>query len=542
MTSDTSTLAHLPADTTEEVRSMTVGDLLREAAADVPDDLALVGGMPDADDRRTWTWSELLADAERTARALLARFEPGEHVAVWAPNVAEWVLLEYGCALAGIVLVTVNPALGREEVRYVLGQSRSVGVVTMGTFRDNPMGEVARALVDELDDLREVVLLEDFAAFLDAGDDATPLPDVGPTDPAQIQYTSGTTGFPKGARLHHRGIVNNARFILQRFELGDDRGPWLNPMPLFHTAGCVILTLGSAWQRAPMVLVPWFDPALVWELVATYRPSIMGGVPTMLVALEATQGARTEDDLADSLRVVVTGGSVVPAPLVERVEATWAVSISNVYGQTELAPVVCMTGPADTAADKAHTIGRPLPQVEVKLVDPTGTTTVEVGQPGEICARGYQQMIDYFELPDETARTVDADGWLHTGDLATMDDRGFLTITGRSKDMIIRGGENVYPREIEDRLFAHPAVSGVAVVPMPSEQWGEEVAAVVVPKPDTELPTADELRAFCREQLAAYKTPQHWFTADALPLTGSGKIRKFVIAEQVSKGDLAPIA
>ena len=532
-------VSELTADTSEPVLEMTVGGLLREAAAEAGGELALVAGMPDASQRRTWTYAELLADAEQTARALLGRFSPGEHVAVWANNVPEWILLEYGCALAGIVLVTVNPALRRDEVRYVLRQSKASGVFTLATFRDNPMGEVARELAAELDDLREVVLIGEFDTFLDGAAEGAALPEVAPTDPVQIQYTSGTTGFPKGARLHHRGIVNNARFIRDRLQIGDDQRAWINPMPLFHTGGCVIVTLGATWQHAPMVLVPWFDPGLVWDLVAAYDPVLLAGVPTMLVGLESVPAER---QVSDGLRVVITGGSTVPAPLVERVEAIWDVSIANVYGQTELAPVVTMTGPADSADDKAHTIGRPLPQVAVKIVDPIERGVVPIGEPGEICARGYQQMIDYFDLPDETARTVDADGWLHTGDLASMDARGFLTVTGRLKDMIIRGGENLYPREIEDRLFAHPAVAGVAVVGVPSETWGEEVAAVLVPKPDAALPAAAELVAWCRETLAPHKTPAYWYRADELPLTASGKIRKYVIAEQAASGDLDPLA
>jgi len=217
------------------------------------------------------------------------------------------------------------------------------------------------------------------------------------------------------------------------------------------------------------------------------------------------------------------------------------VSIAKVYGQTELAPVVTMTGPADTAADKAHTIGRPLPQVDVKIVDPLTGEVVPIGVPGEICARGYQQMLDYFELPEATAETVDAEGWLHTGDLAQMDARGCLTVTGRFKGMIIRGGENLYPREIEERLFSHPAVASVAVVARPSETWGEEVAAVLVPKPGETLPSATEPKAWCREALSPQKTPAHWFSVEALLLTASGKIPKFVLAEQVAAGKLTPL-
>jgi fatty-acyl-CoA synthase len=529
------TESYWPADTSAELHDLTVGELLRDAAADAPASVALVGGDPDPAQRRRWTYAELLRDAERTARALLGRFEPGERVAVWAPNVPEWVVLEFGAALAGVVLVTVNPALTAGEVAYVLRQSRSSGLFHTDEFRGASMVAVLDEIRPELDELREVVSFSDWASFLDAGDPATPLPSVAPGDPAQIQYTSGTTGFPKGALLGHRGIVNNANLIAQR--MGVPTGSaWVNPMPLFHTGGCVIAALGTVWRRATHVLVPYFDPALVLELVESERAVQTGAVPTMLIA-ELARPEVNERDFS-RLQCVVSGGATVPAPLVRQTEKTFGVDVVIVFGQTELAPVVTMTRPDDSADDKADTIGQPLPQVEVKVIDPATGEILPVGEQGEICARGYQLMLGYFELPDATAATIDPDGWLHTGDLGSMDDRGYFRITGRLKDMIIRGGENLFPREIEERLIDHPGVSDVAVLGLPDDYWGERVVAVVTATDAAAPPTAAELADWCRAALARHKTPVAWYLAQAFPLTGSGKIQKFVLREQVTEGAL----
>ena len=469
------------------------------------------------------------------ARALLDRFEPGERVAVWAPNIPEWVVLEMAAGLAGLVLVTVNPAYRPAELQYVLRQSRASGIFYVPEFRGNPMAASLEQVRPDLEDLRDAVSFDDWEAFAASASASTALPTVSPDDPAQIQYTSGTTGFPKGAHLHHRGIVNNARFTARRFEVSDG-DVWLNPMPLFHTGGCVLAALGSLWARATHIPLVAFDPGLVLELIETEHVDVMGGVPTMLIAMMEHPDFGRRD--LSSLRSVLSGGSTVPAELVRRIEGTLGVRFGIVYGQTEASPVITQTRLDDDAVDKAETIGQPQPQQEVKVVDPATGAVVAPGAIGEICSRGYNVMLGYFEMPEATAETIDADGWLHTGDLATMDERGYLRIEGRLKDMVIRGGENLYPREIEELLYTHPAVAEVAVLGVPDEKWGEELAAVVRRVPGSEAVTEQELRAFVRERLAPQKAPKLWAFLDELPLTPSGKIQKFVLRDRFVKGEL----
>ena len=532
------TTSYWPADTSEPVLDLTVGDLLRQTAAACPDRTALVAGVPDPAGRRRWTYAELLAQAEDVARALLGRFEPGERVAVWAPNIPEWILLEFGAALAGVVLVTVNPAYRPAELAYVLRQSGAAGIFLVPEFRGNPMRASLESVQPDLPNLREVVSFQDWAAFVEDGRASTAeLPVVRPEDPVQIQYTSGTTGFPKGALLHHRGITNNGRFTAERAQVrpGD---VWLNPMPLFHTGGCVLGALGAVWSQSTHVLVLAFDPGLVLELIEVERATMMGAVPTMLIALMEHPDFPTRD--LSSLKAVVSGGSTVPAELVRRIESTLGIRFSIVFGQTEASPVMTQTRLDDSPEDKAETIGQASPQQEIKVIDVESGEPVAIGELGEICGRGYNVMLGYYEMPEATAETIDAEGWLHTGDLGRMDERGYLHIEGRLKDMIIRGGENIYPREIEELLFTHPAVADVAVVGVPDDKWGEEIACVVRRAEGGEGAAVDatELRAFVRERLSPQKAPRVWAFVDEFPLTPSGKIQKFVLRERIVKGDL----
>jgi fatty-acyl-CoA synthase len=498
------------------------------------DRTALVAGMPDASARRRWTYTELLADAERVAQALLARFEPGEHVAVWAPNVPEWVLLQYGAALAGVVLVTVNPAYQPAELEYVLRQSRSAGLFLLPEYRGNPMLQSLESVRPGLGELRDVVLLTEWDDFIRSADRDKSLPEVNPDDAAMLLYTSGTTGFPKGALLHHRGITNDARLIAARWGFGDGT-TMVSAMPLFHAGACVIGTLGALASGASYVAVLAFDPALVLELIETERAEFGGGVPTMLIALTEHPDFTTRD--ISCLRHVLSGGAPVPADLVRRIESTLGVKFSIVFGQTESSAVATQTRPDDTPEDKADTVGQPLPQVEVKIIDPSTGDVVAPGVLGELCIRGFLVMKGYYDMPEATADTIDADGWLHTGDLGTMDERGYCRIQGRLKDMIIRGGENIYPREIEAVLYEHDAVADVAVVGVPDERWGEQVAAFVR-LAEGKTATPEDLSAHVRERLAGYKVPRSWVFVDAFPLTGSGKVQKFMLREQYVKGDL----
>ncbi|MEM6705501.1 MAG: AMP-binding protein [Acidobacteriota bacterium] len=525
-------LSYVPADASSPVLDTTVGGVLRAAAAEHPERLALVEALGGGEGRR-WTYAELLADAERVARALASCFDKGERVAVWAPNVPEWVLLEYGAGLAGVVLVTVNPAYQAKELDYVLRQSRSAGVIYLPSFRGNPMEELIVQIQEDLPELRHVVSLADWEEFLDSVPPDQALPTVAPEDGVQIQYTSGTTGFPKGASLHHRGLTNNARHVAERLQIEAD-SVYVNPMPLFHTGGCVIGVLGPVQARATLVLPPLFDPALMLETVERERATHMLGVPTMLIAMMEQPDFASRD--LGSLQFICSGGSTVPADLVRRIEEQLGVQFSIIYGQTEASPGITLMKPDDMPHDKSETLGPVLPQIEMKVIDPESGDTVPYGVAGELCARGYMVMNGYFEMPDKTGETIDAEGWLHTGDLVTMDERGYTTITGRLKDMIIRGGENLYPREIEELLFQHEGVADVAVVGLPDAKFGEIVAAFVRDADPADPVSDAELHTYCREHLSPQKTPKHWFHVSEFPLTPSGKIQKYVLVEHWEKG------
>jgi fatty-acyl-CoA synthase len=540
-----------------EVLETTVGGVLREAAERAAETIALVEGTPDQAARRRWSYADLLADAEQVARALLGRFAPGERVAVWAPNSPEWLLMEFGAALAGLTLVTVNPALRAAEVKHVLGQSRAQGVVLASAYRGADLTQTLAQVRDGLPELREVISLADWAAFTGSGSPGERLPDVGPDDSAQIQYTSGTTGFPKGAVLRHRGITNNGRFNAQILQAGPG-DVWVNPMPLFHTAGCVCLTLAPVQGLFTQVIVPGFDPGLVLRLQESEGGTMFGGVPTMLLALlDHPDFAGTD---LSRVRCAYGGGATFLPELVRRVEAAVGAPMSITFAQTEASPSITQSRLDDSPDDRAGTLGRAHPAVEVAIADPvtgevrpsgrggsgTGGSRADddgtggsgaggFGDVGEIVTRGYHVMKEYFDNPAATRAAIDADGWLHTGDLGSVDERGYFRIEGRLKEMIIRGGENIYPREIEQVLYAHPGVTDVAVVGVPDDHWGEQVAAFVRPAPDSAV-TAEELTAYCRARLAAHKTPRHWVFTDAFPLTASGKVQKFVLREQFARG------
>lgn len=509
---------------------ITVGERLRQVAAEVPDRTAMVEGIHTGG--RRWTYAELLADAERCAHMLLDHFTPGERLGVWAHNLPEWVILEYGAALAGITLVTLNPSLQRNEAAYVLGQSRSSGVFVVPEVRGNPVAQLAQDIQPDLPDLRHILRLDRMGDLMAAAGTHA-LPTVGPDDPVQVQYTSGTTGFPKGVVLRHRGVVNNAMVWADRVEVPDGAS-WICPMPLFHTGGCVMAVLGSLDRRATMVLMPMFEPGLFLELLERERGQMAGAVPTMLIAAMEHPDFATRD--LSSWTSVVSGGAQVPEALVRKIESTLGVNFTIVYGQTECSPVLTNTFPSDTPEDKGLTVGPPVPHTEVKIVDPATLETVPVGEQGELWARGYFTMIEYFEKPRETGETL-VDGWVRTGDLATMDERGYCRIVGRLKDMIIRGGENLFPVEIEEVLMRHPAVAEVAVVGLPDERWGEVVAAFVRFLDGAERPSVSELRSHLRSELSPQKTPTRWFAVDAFPLTGSGKVQKFAIRSAWEAGE-----
>ena len=528
--------SYFPAQGGNAVEPITIGDMLRAAASRYGDRPALQELTFTGDIARRWSFEELLADAERLARALATRHEKGARIAVWAPNIPEWVLLELASALAGLTLVTVNPSYQKRELRYVLEQSRSEAIYYVPEYRGNPMQEIADDVCDTLPAIKRRVLLTDHDALFE-GEDAGALPSVSPEDPVQIQYTSGTTGFPKGALLHHTGLVRNAEAVMARCAItGEDR--LVNYMPLFHTTGCAILTLGSISVGASVYLAPIFDPAMAVNVIERERATCVFGVPTMLIALIETVRKTGQD--VSSVRRVFSGGAMVAPELVKQSEAVLGAVVQIVYGQTEASPVITMAWPDDALEDLTETIGQPLDHVEVSIRDPQTNTVLPVGEQGEICARGYLVMTGYNDNPEATAAAIDKDGWLHTGDLGRMDARGFVKITGRVKEMIIRGGENLFPAEIENAMLEHNAVTEVAVVGVADEKWGEQVACFMRASGEAR-PDGEALKTFIRERLSPQKTPVYWVYVDEWPLTGSGKIQKFKLREAFEKGDFTPL-
>jgi len=516
-----------------EIRDVTVCETIRHAAETVPDRVALVDCVVDPSARRSWTYAEFFADIERTARALLARFAPGDRVAVWAPNSAEWVIIQQGAALAGMVLVALNPAYRARELEFVLRQSGSVVLFCVDSYRGFAMRELVEELRPNLLDLRDVFSLAEWDVFLDEGDPATVLPAIEPADLLQIQYTSGTTGFPKGAMLHHKGLVNEATFVAERAGF-DDGDVYINAMPMYHIGGGAVTSFGAWAKRGTFVILPGFEPGHVLEAYETFRGTHGLLVPTMLIAM-LDHPDRARRDLS-GMKTVLSGAAAVPASLVRRTSELFDCRFSILFGQTETHGVISQTRVTDEPEDQANTVGQPLPQLEVALIDPATGERVGVGEQGEICCRGYQNMIGYYGLPDETAATVDDEGWLHMGDIGTMDERGYLAVTGRVKDMIIRGGMNLYPAEIEGALTDHPAVETAAVIGVPDEQWGEQVGAILRLRSGHDRPSVDELTTFLRGHIAPHKTPVFWAFRDDIPMTPSGKIQKFILREEVVKG------
>jgi len=528
-------LSHWPADHSEPLREITLGALLREVATEVPDRIALVDAVADPALRRRWTYAQFLAEAEAAARALLKHFAPGDRVAFCAANCAEWLIVQHGLSLAGMVLVPINPAFRERELETILRDSEAVAIFYQPQFRDNDIESTLNALAPRLTRLKRRLRVEDAAAFLADHDPALCLPEVRPEQVLQIQFTSGTTGAPKGACLHHLGTINSARFVAQRAGFPDG-GVWLNAMPMFHVGGNIVTGLATLNLRGTYVLAPTFEPALILELMESERANASLIVPTMILALLEHAEFQRRDH--SSMTTVLTGASTVPEALVARTKSAFGCEVVILFGQTELNGVVTSTTLDDAIEDQTQTLGRPLPRIEVRIVDPASGATQPIGVSGEICVRGYQNMLGYCGSPEQTASAIDAEGWLHMGDLGNMDSRGYLRITGRLKDMVIRGGMNIYPREIEEILFAHPKVADVSVIGLPDARWGEIIGAVIRPADPATPPSAEELRVWCRKQLASHKTPSAWYFVENYPMTASGKIQKFVLKKWVEEGQL----
>jgi fatty-acyl-CoA synthase len=529
------TESYWPADRSRPLLDWTLGHALRTAAREAPERCALVRGVQSPAQRRRWSYVELLDDAEQVASALLSRFARGERIAVWAPNVPEWELLLYGCALAGVILVTVNPAYKARELQYVLDKSGASALFTVDDYRGEDTLAIAQSVRRALPELREINRLSNFEEFMRSAPRLRTFPNIAPLDACVIMFTSGTTGAQKGVRLHHKGIVNVTNFTQERGGL-EPGGVFINPMPMFHIGALGHAGVGSVMRRCTHVLASEWSPTLFMSLTESEGGTYSLLVPTMIDAILASEERQNYD--ISTLRNIVSGAAVVEAALIERTKAELGSSICNIYGQTEMQGVISGTHLDDAAADQAETIGQPMPQVEVKIGDIVSGAILPVGSQGEICVRGYQTMIGYFNMPEETAKTLGANGWLRSGDLGSMDERGFLRITGRIRDMIKRGGENIYPREIENLLLEHPKIAAVAVVGVPDARWGEQVAAVIIPAVAEDLPSPAELHEFCRANLAAFKTPKYWCFVAEFESTETGKRQKFKIVEAIAAGVL----
>ena len=526
------TESYFPAQTDQAIRDITIGDALAEAVRDHGDRAALAEIRIDGSTGRRWTYRELAADADRLAHALASRFDKGERVVVWAPNIPEWALMEYACALSGVVLVTANPAFQASELRYVLDQSQASALFLVHEYRGNPMGDIGAEAVADLDHIREVVDLNDHDALYHQAGAAT-LPAIAPMDRAMMQYTSGTTGFPKGAVLSHHGLINNAKHFMDRME-GHTGTRWSNHMPMFHTSGCGMAALGCLQFGAELYMVAMFDPNLILDLIERERITAFVGVPTMLVQMLEAQERQPRD--LSSVEVGCSGGSMVAPELVRAVTDAVGCKFETVYGQTETSPIITQHWGDDSLEDICNTAGQAASQTEISIRSTADNSVMPLDEIGEICVRAYSLMIEYYRNAEATAKTIDADGWLHTGDLGAMDARGFVRITGRVKEMIIRGGENFFPAEIENVLLEHPSVSEVAVVGLLDPKWGEIISCFVTTK-GNHAPVVADLKSHCRANLAPQKTPVVWVHVKEFPLTGSGKIQKFALRDAFVAGD-----
>lgn len=517
----------------------TIGDNLERTVAAHGDREALV----DVPSGRRWTYTELLADVDALARALLAKgVAAGDRIGIWAPNGPEWTILQYATARVGAILVNVNPAYRSHELTYVVNQSGMRMLVSALSHKTSDY----RAMIDEvradLPSLSEVVYIGDasWEALVAAGSGVSDADLVergaglGPDDPINIQYTSGTTGFPKGATLSHHNILNNGYFVGELLRYTEEDRICI-PVPFYHCFGMVMGNLAATSHGACMVIpAPSFEPEATLRAVVDERCTSLYGVPTMFIAELGLP------DFADyelgTLRTGIMAGSTCPVEVMKRVVAEMNMAeVAISYGMTETSPVSTMTRVDDDLARRTETVGRSMPHIESTVVDPVTGVPLPRGEAGELCTRGYSVMLGYWEDPDKTAEAIDPARWMHTGDLATMDGDGYVSIVGRIKDLVIRGGENVYPREVEEFLYTHPAIADVQVIGVPDDRYGEELMAWVVLAPGHESLTAEEVRDFADGRLAHYKIPRYVHVTESFPMTVTGKVRKVEMREQATE-------
>jgi len=536
---------------TPPLLDLCIGQVLDQVAARYPESPALILRQ----ESLRYSWAELQAEVDRTARGLMSLgFAKGDRVGIWATNISQWVLMQFATAKMGAILVNLNLRFRAHELEFVLKQAGCKGLVMEREFRDCNYVETIQHLAPELDtckpgelraqrlpQLRQVVYIGEntpagmlnWKAMMAHAERVTPAElhvreaSLNPHDTINIQYTSGTTGTPKGAELSHYNVVNNGQFIGDSMKLTEADKVCI-PVPFYHCFGMVLGNMACLTHGSTMVIpADYFDPLATMQTVHDERCTAVYGVPTMFIA-ELTHPRFKEFDFT-SLRTGIMAGSLCPIDLMRRViRDMHCGELTICYGLTEASPVITQTTTEDTLERKTTTVGRALPHTEVKIIDPNTGKVVPLGENGELCTRGYLVMNGYHNDPVNTATTIEPDGWLHTGDIASMDEHGYVVITGRLKEMIIRGGENIYPREIEEFLYSCPGVKDVQVIGIPSEKYGEDVMAWIIPHEGVTM-EAEAVQAFCREQIAGFKVPKFVKFVDSFPTTVTGKVQKFIM-------------
>jgi fatty-acyl-CoA synthase len=550
----------------------TIGDLLDRRAAESSTHEAIVYSCyPEFGDvlNIRWTYQDYRAGANAIAKGLLALgLDKGDHIAIMAGNLPDWPLLFMAAAKAGLVLITINPVLQAAEIEYILKQGDARALFFMANVRTIDHLATMRSLTTpgmhngevtserlpllrylclmgmppagllQQEGWRPTLLREVVASGAATGDEALRARQahVRPSDPAILMYTSGTTGFPKGALLTHYGLVNNAIVYGKRLEPFAQRaGLDLEELrsnatlPFFHVGGLVANLLIPLYQGTTVFPLLAFDPVKAMQVISSERCHVSGGVPTMIMAILQHPDFDKYD--LSSLKVIGTGAAPVPVFLMEQVKARMGADVTIAFGQTEGSCAITTTLPDDPFELKSATVGKPVAHVDVKIIDPATGAAVPAGQRGELCYRGFVAMAGYYKMPEKTADVIDSEGWLHSGDLATMNAQGYINIVGRLKDMVIRGGENLFPFEIEQLLVRHPKIADAQVLGVPDTFFGEELLAVVIPKAGQQL-TEEELREYCQGRLSHQKIPRYFQFVEAYPLTGSGKVQKFLLREQ----------
>lgn len=530
-------LSYTHGATNTPLLGCTIGEHLHQVAEAHPDKEALVS----AHQNYRATYREFIQQTASVAKAIIALgVKAGDRVGIWSPNCYEWVLLQYATARIGVIMVNLNPAYRTHELIYAINQSGVSVVFAPQAFKTSNYKDMLRKSRVKCPSLRkEIFLGKDWENFLEAGktisDETLESWEsvVQFDDPVNIQYTSGTTGFPKGVTLSHHNILNNGYFIGRRMNYSFADRVCI-PVPFFHCFGMVLGNMACTTHGATMVIPnDSFNAVKTLETVERERCTSLYGVPTMFI-VELEELSKRSYDLS-SLRTGIMAGSVCPAEVMKRVKDQMNMhEVTICYGMTETSPVSTQTQIGVAFDKQIYSVGTIQDHVEIKIVDPETGAIVPRGEKGEICTRGYSVMLGYWNDPEATAKVMDPQRWMHTGDQGSMDDEGFVYITGRIKDLIIRGGENISPKEIEDFLYQHPAVMDVQVIAVPSIKYGEEVMAWIIPKEDA-IVTEDELRAFCKDQIAHYKVPSYWKFVEAFPMTISGKIRKVEMREIAAK-------